>query len=106
MLEANQPLAEAETLIAQRKSDRVFAKTKLERGQQLVEKAALTTQVFDQRVAKAETMGAAVRAAKAEHEQAQFDDQDRLGRGGRIELILADLKLVAPRGSRVQYKIF
>jgi hypothetical protein len=96
MLEANQPLAEAETLIAQRKSDRVFAKTKLERGQQLVEKAALTTQVFDQRVAKAETMRAAVLAAKAEHEQAQFDDQDRLGRGGRIELILADLEQISP----------
>src|SRR5262245_31258594 len=70
-LTAKQTLAEAEALIAQRKSDLEFANNDVERGKPLVEKGYMTKQVFDQRVTKAEVADAALRAAEAQHEAAQ-----------------------------------
>lgn len=72
VLRAKEALAEAQALIAQRKAERTLAKTDLERGQPLVEKGFLTKQVFDQRVAKADATEAALRAAEAQRESAQF----------------------------------
>jgi HlyD family secretion protein len=72
VLRAKQALAEAEALIAQRKSDQVFAQQDLERGRQLVDKGYLTRQVFDQRVAKAAAADAGLRAAEAQREATQF----------------------------------
>src|SRR5215475_7323568 len=53
VLKAEQALAEAEAMIAERRSDQIAAKNDLQRGQYLVEKGWMTKQVFDQRVKKA-----------------------------------------------------
>jgi HlyD family secretion protein len=105
VLKAKQSLAEAEALVAQRKSDQILARTDLERGQPLVEKGFLTKQVFDQRVAKAEAADAGLRAAEAQREAAQFAIKTAEADVERIEAILVDLTLVAPRSGRVQYQL-
>jgi hypothetical protein len=77
-LTAKQTHAEAEALIAQRKSDLEFANNDVERGKPLVEKGYMTKQVFDQRVTKAEVAQAALYAAEA---------QDKIPRSGdRVEV--------------------
>jgi Biotin-lipoyl like len=63
-LTAKQNLAEAEALIAERKSDLEFANNDVERGKPLVEKGYMTKQVFDQRVTKAEVAEAALHAVR------------------------------------------
>jgi HlyD family secretion protein len=105
VLKAKQALAEADAMIAERQSDLVAANNDLARGQDLVDKGFLTRQVFDQRVNKAQVTEAALRAAQAAHEQAQFAINTAQAEVERIEAILVDLKLVAPRSGRVQYKI-
>jgi HlyD family secretion protein len=105
VLKAKQALAESEALIAQRKSDHIYAETDVERGKPLVEKGYLAKQVFDQRVTKAEVTDAALRAAEAQHEAAQFAIKSAEAEVERIDAILVDLTLVAPRSGRVQYLI-
>src|SRR4029453_2873951 len=105
VLRAKQALAEAEALIAQRKSDQIYAKTDVERGQPLVEKGYLSRQVFQQRVTKADVSDAALHAAEAQREAAQFAIKSAESEVERIDAILVDLTLVAPRSGRVQYLI-
>jgi HlyD family secretion protein len=105
VLKAKQALAEAEAMIAERQSDQVAAKNDLQRGQDLVEKGWMTKQVFDQRVNKAQSTDALLHAAEAARDQAQFAIKTSAAEVDRIEAILVDLKLVAPRSGRVQYKI-
>ena len=105
VLKAKQTLAEAVALIAQRKSDQIYAKTDMERGQPLVDKGYLSRQAFDQRVTKAEVTLAALQAAEAQHEAAQFAITSAQAEVERIEAILVDLTLVSPRSGRVQYLI-
>src|SRR5262245_431525 len=104
-LTAKQGLAEAEALIAERKSDLEYANTDVERGKPLVEKGYMSKQVFDQRETKAQVAEAALRAAEAQHEAAQSAIQSAQAEVERIEAILVDLTLVSPRSGRVQYLI-
>jgi HlyD family secretion protein len=105
VLKSKQALAEAEAMIAERQSDQITAKNDLQRGQDLVEKGWMTKQVFDQRVNKAQATDALLHAAEAARDQAQFAITSSEAEVDRIEAILVDLKLVAPRSGRVQYKI-
>jgi HlyD family secretion protein len=105
VFKAKQALAEAEAMIAERQSDQIAAKNDLQRGQDLVEKGWMTKQVFDQRVNKAQATDALLHAAEAARDQAQFAITTSQAEVERIEAILVDLKLVAPRSGRVQYKI-
>src|SRR5262245_51148735 len=105
VLKAKQALAEAEALIAQRKADQVFARTDVERGQPLVEKGYMARQVFDQRVAKADATEAALHAAEAQRDAAQFAIQTAQAEVDRLDAILVDLVLVSPRSGRVQYRL-
>ena len=105
VLRAKQMLAETEEQIAQRKADQVFTRTDLARGQALVDRGYLSRQVFDQRVAKADSADAALRAAHAQREAAQFAIESAESEVTRIKAILADLTLVSPRNGRVQYLI-
>jgi HlyD family secretion protein len=105
VLKAKQTLAEAVALIVQRKSDLVYAKTDVERGEPLVEKGILSRQVFQQRTTKAEVAEAALNAAAAQHDAAQFGITSAQAEVERIEAILVDLTLVSPRSGRVQYLI-
>jgi HlyD family secretion protein len=105
VLTAKQALAEAEALIAQRKSDLNYANDDVERGKPLVQKGYMTKQVFDQRVTKAEVAEAALHAAEAQREAARSAIDSANAEVERIEAILVDLTLVSPRSGRVQYLI-
>lgn len=105
VLRARQALAEAEALIAQRKSDQMLARTDAERGKELVAKGYLSKQVDDQRSAKAEAADAALRAAQAQRDQAQFAIRASEADAEQIKAILVDLVLLAPRSGRVQYQL-
>jgi len=105
VMKAKQGLAEADAQIARWKSEVTLATADLARGRDLVEKGWLTRQAFDQRVAKTETAAAGLRAAEAEREQAEFAIKTAQSDVERIQAVLADLVLVAPRSGRVQYQI-
>lgn len=105
VLRARQALAEAEALIAQRKSDQILARTDAERGKELVAKGYLSKQVDDQRAAKADAADAALRAAQAQRDQAQFAIHASEADAEQIKAILVDLVLLAPRSGRVQYQL-
>ena len=105
VLKAKQGLAEANALIVQRKSEITLTQAELERGQQLVDKGYLTRQTLDQRVAKADTAKAALVAAEAQREQAAFAIKSAEAEVDRIEAVLVDMTLVAPRSGRVQYQL-
>lgn len=105
VLRARQALAEAEALIAQRRSDQSFARTDADRARELVAKGYISKQVHDQRVARADAADAALRAAEAQRDQAQFAIRASEADAEQIKAILVDLVLVAPRSGRVQYQL-
>ena len=105
VLRSKQSLAEALALIAQRKSDLAFASADYDRGKELVGKGNMTQQVFDQRKAKAESAQAALTAAEAQRDQAEFAIQSAEADVQRLQAILVDLVLRAPCDGRVQYKL-
>jgi len=105
VLKAKQALAEAEATIAERQSDQVTAQSDFARAKELLAKGDTTQQIYDQRLNRADVAQAAVRAAEAERDQSQFAIKTAQADVERIEAILVDLKLVAPRSGRVQYKM-
>jgi HlyD family secretion protein len=105
VLRAKKALAESEAQIAQRKSDQAFAQAELERGESLANQGHLSRQALDQRRNKSEAADAALRAADAQREQAAFAIKSAEAEVDRIEAILVDLELIAPRSGRVQYRL-
>ena len=105
VLRARQALAEAEALIAQRRSDQILARTDAERGKNLLQKGYLSQQVFDQRNAKADAADAALKAAEAQRDQAEFAIRASEADAEQVKAILVDLVLLAPRSGRVQYQL-
>ncbi|ABY28979.1 HlyD family secretion protein [Methylorubrum extorquens] len=105
VLRAKKSLAEAVALIAQRNSDLTFADADYNRGKELVGKGYMAKQIFDQRKAKAEAAKAALDAAKAQEDQAKFAVQSAEADVQRLEAMLVDLVLRAPRDGRVQYRL-
>ena len=105
VLRAKKSLAEAVALIAQRNSDLTFADADYNRGKELVGKGYMTKQIFDQRKAKAEAAKAALDAAKAQQEQAAFAVESAEADVQRLQAMLVDLVLRAPRDGRVQYRL-
>jgi HlyD family secretion protein len=105
VLKAKRNIASVEALIVERKSALAYAKTDVERGQPLVKEGFLSRQVFQQRETKAEVAAAALTAAEAEREAAQFAMNSAQADVERIDAILVDLTLLSPRSGRVQYLI-
>jgi len=105
VLKSKQAVAEAEATIAQRRSDQVTAQADFARAKELLAKGDTTQQIYDQRLNRADVAQAALRAAEAAREQSQFAIKTAQAEVERLEAILVDLKLVAPRSGRVQYKI-
>ncbi|MBB2961646.1 HlyD family secretion protein [Methylobacterium sp. R2-1] len=105
VLRAKKSLAEAVALIAQRTSDLTFAEADYNRGKELVGKGYLTKQIFDQRKAKADAAKAGLEAAKAQEDQAKFAVQSAEADVERLQAVLVDLVLRAPRDGRVQYRL-
>jgi HlyD family secretion protein len=105
LLKAKQALAEADTVIVQRKSDLDFARTDYDRGKQLIEKGYITQQVVDQRRNRFETAEAAYVAANAQHDEAESAIKAAVANVEQLQSILVDLVLVSPRSGRVQYRL-
>jgi HlyD family secretion protein len=102
---AEQALAEAETLIVQRKAVLAAAKSDYERGVELVGKQIITQQTFDQRKRNYEGSQASVQGAIAQRDQAHAAIESAQAEVERLEAILRDLVLVSPRTGRVQYQL-
>jgi HlyD family secretion protein len=105
VLKAKQALAEANALIAQRKSDLDFTRTDHERGKFLVAQGNLSQQVADLRRNKFEAAEAAYVAANAQRDQAESSIKAAESDVERLQSILVDLVLVSPRSGRVQYRL-
>ena len=102
---AKEAMVEAETLIDQRKAVLASAKSDFERGQELVDKAIISRQTFDQRRRNYEGSEASVQGAIAKREQADRAIKSAQAEVERIDAILHDLVLVSPRTGRVQYQL-
>ena len=81
------------------------AKSDFKRGQELVDKAIISRQKFDQRQRNYEGAQASVQGAIAQREQADRAIKSAQAEVERIESILHDLVLVSPRTGRVQYQL-
>jgi HlyD family secretion protein len=102
---AKEKMAEAEALIDQRKAVLAAAKSEFERGLELVDKAIISRQTFDQRRRNYEGAEAGVQGAIAQREQGDRAMKSAQADVERIESILRDLVLVSPRTGRVQYQL-
>jgi len=105
VLKAKHGVAEAEALVAERQNTKLYFDQDVARGQPLVEHGNLSKQAFDQRVTKAEVAKAQLNAAEQQREAAQYALGSAQAEVERIEAILVDLTLLAPRTGRVQYLI-
>src|SRR6516164_8119445 len=102
---AKEEIAEAKALIDQRKAVLAAAKSDFERGQELVDKAIISRQTFDQRRRNYEGSEASVQGAIAQREQSDRAIKSAQAEVERIEANLHDLVLVSPRTGRVQYQL-
>ncbi len=105
LMKAKQALAEAQALIAQRKSDLDFTRTDYDRAVALVAKGFITQQVADQRRNKFDAAEAAYVAANAQRDQADSEIKAAQANVERLQSVLVDLTLVSPRSGRVQYRL-
>lgn len=105
VLRAQQAKAEAEALIAQRNSDVRLATVELQRTQELVKNGHATQQTLDHRRSTHTSAMAALRAAVAQREQANFAVKTATSEVERLKSVLADLVLRSPRNGRVLYKL-
>lgn len=104
-LKARQALAEANALIAQRKSDLDFTRADYERGKTLLQSGNITQQLLDQRRNRFEAAEAGYVAANAQRDQAESSIKAADADVERLQSILVDLVLVSPRSGRVQYRL-
>jgi HlyD family secretion protein len=102
---AKETMSEAEALIDQRKAVLAAAKSDFERGQELVDKAIISRQTFDQRRRNYEGSEASVQGAIAQREQTDRAIKSAQAEVERFESILHDLVLVSPRTGRVQFQL-
>ncbi|GGG47369.1 HlyD family secretion protein [Chelatococcus composti] len=97
--------AEAEALIAQRESDRTLARAELARAEELFAKGHFSQERLDQRRSQMKAADAALRAAQAARDQAIAAIEAAQADVARLETVLSDTVLKAPRRGRVQYKL-
>ncbi len=105
VLKSEQALAEANALIAQRKSDLDFARTDNERAKKQLQNKNISVQMVDQRRNRFEAAEAAYVAANAQRDQAVSAIEVAESEVERFRSILVDLVLVSPRSGRVQYRL-
>ncbi len=104
-LKARQALAEANALIAQRKSDLDFTRADYERGKTLLQSGNITQQLLDQRRNRFEAAEAGYVAANAQRDQADSSIKAADADVERLQSMLVDLVLISPRTGRVQYRL-
>lgn len=102
---AERSAAEAEAAIAQRESERILARQEYERAATLADRGFGTVQQRDQRRSQLDATEAAYRAANASLDAANASADAARADVARIQSLLADAVLVAPRRGRVEYKL-
>jgi HlyD family secretion protein len=102
---ANDALAAAEAEITSRQSALEFAKSDFERGQELMKTGFITKQVFEQRKRNYDSAVAAVQSFTSQRDQALSQIANSEAEVDRVQSIIDDLILVAPRLGRVQYQL-
>lgn len=105
VLKAKEALVEADAQIAQRTSEMATARTDYERGRTLLQKGDIAQQMLDQRRNRFDSAEAAYVAANAQRDQAESSIKAAEAEVDRLQSILVDLVLVAPRSGRVQYRL-
>ncbi len=102
---AKDALTAAELEIASRQSALEFAKSDFERGAQLLKSGYITKQIYEQRKRNYDAADAAVKSVTAQRDQARSTIKNSEAEVERIQAIIKDLTLVAPRLGRVQYQL-
>jgi len=96
---------EAEAALAARQADRVLAGQELVRIQRLHKNGYASTQLLDQALAKMDAAEAGFKAAQATLRQTIAGVDAARATVDRVQSMLDDSTLVAPRDGRVQYKL-
>ena len=102
---AKDALTAAEAEIVSRRSALEFAKSDLERGQELMKSGSITKQVVEQRKRNFDVAVAAVQSFTSQRNQALSAIKNSEAEVERVESIIHDLTLVSPRLGRVQYQL-
>lgn len=95
----------AEAIIAQRESERIFARQELERTTALNQRGFATGELLDQRRSQIKVAQAAYEAAIADLNAAQATIEANQAEVARLKAQLDDSVLVAPKRGRIQYKL-
>jgi len=102
---AEQAKSLAEAVIAQRESERTLAAQELARVEALFAKGFATAETLDHRRSAQNVADAAVNAAKASQADAVAAVDAAHAEIARIQSILDDMELKAPRRGRIEYKL-
>ncbi|MDI7861949.1 HlyD family efflux transporter periplasmic adaptor subunit [Rhizobiaceae bacterium n13] len=105
VLRAEAAVTEADASILQRDSDRVVARSSYDRTVELVKKGTATKQMQDEREAQLKSAEAAYTAAQAARQQALAAIKAAEAEVSRLNAVLEDMVIMAPRRGRVQYKL-
>ena len=103
--QAKEALTAAEAEIASRQSALEFAKADFERGAELIKSGTITKQTYEQRKRNYDSADAAVKTFIAQRDQAKSKIRNSEAEVDRVQSIINDLTLVAPRLGRVQYQL-
>lgn len=105
VLRAESALSEVDAQIRQRESDRDLAKSSFDRVDALFRKGHTTGQVRDEAQNKLNVATAAYQATLAARAQAEAQIKAAEADVSRLNAIIEDMVLVAPRRGRVQYEL-
>ncbi|WP_245308861.1 HlyD family efflux transporter periplasmic adaptor subunit [Aurantimonas sp. 22II-16-19i] len=105
VLRAESALAEAEALIAQRDSETAVAEASYNRIVELFHSGHTSAQTLDERRGALKTAQAAQRAAIAAKAQARSSIAAAEAEVSRLNAVVGDMVITAPRRGRVQYKL-
>jgi HlyD family secretion protein len=101
--QAEQQKLQAEALLKQRQSEQQFARAEFSRAERLAANGHAPQELVDQRKSALTTTEAGVGSAKAGIDLAAATIASALATVERLQSVLADTDLVAPRDGRVQY---
>ncbi|WP_029074506.1 HlyD family secretion protein [Kaistia adipata] len=105
VLRAESALSEADAQISQRDSDRALAQASFDRIDALFKKGHATAQMRDEAQNKLNVANAAYQAMVAARAQAESSIKAAEADVSRLNAIIEDMVLVAPRRGRVQYEL-
>lgn len=103
--QAEHGLLEARALLAQRKTELVFAQKELERAEALQQRGVATGETVDLRQSQKGTADAAVLSAEAGVSRAEATIDATRSTVERLKADLEEYELTAPRAGRVQYRL-